>query len=125
MNAISCPVTRAENNAAAHIERKQSKHEAAFVLLANEFENAMRADLKTAMVSTPGWPKLATPLVDVVSDLFAAKDGDDVLLELLTLVREAAKGRDVMTRAQCWIAARAGAHAAWHSADLVSNWSEA
>ena len=125
MNALSCPVTRAEAAFAERMERTESLHTAALVLLANEFENAMRADLKTAMVSTPGWPKLATPLVDVVSDLFAAKDGDDVLIELLMLVREAAKGRDVMTRAQCWIAARAGAHAEWHSEDLVANWSEA
>jgi hypothetical protein len=126
MNALSCPVTRAENAYAAQIERKESLEDTALVLLENEFQNAMRAaDLRAAMISTPGFNKLATPVVDVFSDLFAARDGDEVLLELLTIARDAAAGRDVMGRTAAWIKARAEAHATWHAADLANDWAEA
>jgi hypothetical protein len=125
MNALSCPVTRAEAAFAERMERTESLHTAALVLLANEFENAMKADRKDAKVSTPGFSHPTATVDFVVGDLFAGIDGDDALRELLSMVSAASKGETVMHRAQGWIAARAGEHAEFHCADLVENWSEA
>jgi hypothetical protein len=124
MNTLHCPVTRAENNFAARLEPKQSLHEAALTLLANEFVNAMRGDARLAKVSTPGFADEigglhSMTLVDAVSDLFAGKDGDDALAELLGIVSAASKGEQVQFRAARWIAVRAGVHAEFHADDLA------
>jgi len=125
MNALSCPVNRAEAAFAERMERTESLHQAALVLLGNEFVNAMKADPKVAKVSTPAYPKPTMTMVDLVGDLFAGRNGDDALGELLAMVGAAAKGEHIANRAVVWIAARAGEHAEFNAEDLVANWSEA
>lgn len=92
----ACLYTMLERQAAARAERKASLRTAALNLLANEFTNAMRApDARKVLVSTPGFNKPQTPLVDLVSDMFSGKTGDETLAELLGIVSAAAKGESV------------------------------
>lgn len=116
----ACLITMLERQAAARAERKASLRTAALNLLANEFINAMRApDARKVLVSTPGFNKPQTPLVDLVSDMFSGKTGDEALAELLGIVSAAAKGESVQMRAMRWIASRAGEHAEFHADDLA------
>lgn len=116
----ACLITRAEQSAAARIDAKASLRTAALNLLANEFINAMRAaDARKVLVSTPGFNKPQTPLMDLVSDMFSGKTGDEALAELLGIVSAAAKGENVQFSAMRWIASRAGEHAEFHADDLA------
>lgn len=116
----ACLVTMMERNSAARAEAKAALRKAAFDLLANEFENAMRApDARNVLVSTPGFTRPQTPLVDLVSDMFSGKTGDEALAELLGIVSAAAKGESVQMRAMRWIASRAGEFAEFHADDLA------
>ena len=115
----ACLVTMMERNSAARAEAKAALRTSALNLLATEFVNAMRApDARNVLVSTPGFTKPQTRLVDVVRDMFDGKTGDEALAELLGIVSCAAKGESVQIRAMRWIASRAGEHAEFHADDL-------
>jgi len=123
--AFPCLVTRAENRAAARIEKAQDTHQACFVLLANELSNALNApDLRKALVSTPGFfDKLGgtrqMSVVDLFSDLFAGSNGDQALGELLSIVAAAARGEQVTHRALVWVGFVSAVHATYHAGDLA------
>lgn len=121
----TCLVSRAENRAAARIEKAQDTHQACFVLLANELSNALNApDLRKALVSTPGFvDKLGgtrqMSVVDLFSDLFSGSDGEQALGELLSIAAAACRGEQVTHRAILWRGAVAAKHAEFHAEDLA------
>lgn len=73
-----------------------------------------------AVVRTPGaMPPVSRSIAWLAEDSFAGRDGDQLLSELLLLVRDAAAGQDVQLRAIAWRDAQAKSFAEYYASDDV------
>lgn len=121
----TCTITRAENNAAARTERRDTLHDLAYGTLIVRFMAATLAPL--CKIPTPAFVDAATPiakikeraetpLIDVLSDQLAGRDSDVLWAELVTILANSPAGLQ-------WLRERAKEYAAFHvEAEAQGEW---